>query len=407
MSRFDGAENQVDELFLFRLKVTELDSAFNCLSREQKVEELELLERLLGEMRSRISAVKELESTEEEVSNPDLACRVCNMKFKKIQFLKRHVNGHTRNSCELCKKDFARRRALVMHMKNEHKIIKAETLYTCEYCNRQFAKKPSLIAHIVSHADEKGLLACMMCGKFYATSQELETHQEEHQKACKYSCRICHRGFKRKQQYDLHMEGHEKNQCEHCHEEFSDFKLLARHTSKKHNIIIQRSVKNCKKDGEIDGSVRDFQLGRPRVPKINVVKDDWTSAHASNETVICEFCGVLFSYRQALDKHKLVCPSSPDPAEESGSSLLKCDECCRNFKSKAALARHSHVHDVQRPFLCHCGQSYKRYKHLERHLLLQHNTVIRQTDDQVLVAVCTDEAPQHFIDITQQDSTGS
>jgi len=88
----------------------------------------------------------------------------------------------------------------------------------------------------------------------------------------------------------------------------------------------------------------------------------------------------------------------------SGNSLLKCDECRRNFKSKAALARHSHVHDVQRPFLCHCGQSYKRYKHLERHLLVQHNTVIRQTEDQVLVAVCTDEAPQHFIDITQQEA---
>ena len=123
--------------FQIPIKVTELDSAFNCLSREQKVEELELLERLLGEMRSRISAVKELESTEEEVSNPDLACRVCNMKFKKIQFLKRHVNGHTRNSCELCKKDFARRRALVMHMKNEHKV-QMEKLSTDYQTNLKF-----------------------------------------------------------------------------------------------------------------------------------------------------------------------------------------------------------------------------------------------------------------------------
>ena len=94
-------------------------------------------------------------------------------------------------------------------------------------------------------------------------------------------------------------------------------------------------------------------------------------------------------------------------AVENGNNLLKCGECCRNFKSKAALVRHSHVHDVQRPFLCHCGQSYKRYKHLERHLLAQHNTVIRQTEDQVLVAVCTDEAPQHFIDIAQQEPAGS
>ena len=103
-------------------KVKELDSAFNCLSNEQKVEEFKLLERLLGEMRSRIDAIQVLESTDETPSDPDLTCRVCNMRFKKIQFLKRHVNGHMRNSCEICKKDFARRRALVMHMKIEHKV---------------------------------------------------------------------------------------------------------------------------------------------------------------------------------------------------------------------------------------------------------------------------------------------
>jgi len=342
------------------------------------------------------------------IPDPNLSCNMCNMKFEKIQFLKKHINSHARNVCEFCDQDFARRRALVIHMKKEHKVIKAETLYQCEYCDRQFAKKPSLIAHIINHAEEKGKVACNQCGKFYTTSQELESHQEEHLKACKYSCDKCQRSFKRKQQYDLHMEGHGKNQCQHCDEEFSDFKLLARHSSKKHNIIIQRSVKNCKKDEEDGESVRDFQLGRPKLQKISIVKDDWTSAHADNETVICEFCGVLFSYRQALDKHKQICPSTTDSgAVENGNNLLKCCECDRNFKSKAALARHSHVHDVQRPFLCHCGQSYKRYKHLEKHLLVQHNTVIRQTENQVLVAVCTDEGPQDFIDVVEQESTGS
>lgn len=221
-------------VFEIPIKVKELESAFDCLSKEQKVGELELLEQLLKEMRSRIGTNKELESTDKATSNPDLTCRLCNIKFKNVQFLKRHVNSHMRNSCELCEKDFVRRRALIIHMKKEHKVevkakdhhrsfpikhsqifcwnfcfskvIKAETLYTCEYCNRQFAKKPSLIAHIVSHADEKGKLACVMCGKFYSTRQELESHQEEHQKACKYSCEICRRSFKRKQQYDLHME---------------------------------------------------------------------------------------------------------------------------------------------------------------------------------------------------------
>lgn len=48
---------------------------------------------------------------------------------------------------------------------------------------------------------------------------------------------------------------------------------------------------------------------------MSVVKDDWTSAHADNETAICEFCGVLFSYRQALEKHKQICPSTTNPGK--------------------------------------------------------------------------------------------
>ena len=58
----------------------------------------------------------------------------------------------------------------------------------------------------------------------------------------------------------------------------------------------------------------------------------------------------------------------------------QCVDCGRRFKSKASLARHGHVHDVQRPFLCHCGRAYKRYKHLQRHLLVRHRTVVRDGD---------------------------
>ena len=37
------------------------------------------------------------------------------------------------------------------------------------------------------------------------------------------------------------VQGHEKNRCSECGEEFSDFKLLARHTAKIHQQILQRN----------------------------------------------------------------------------------------------------------------------------------------------------------------------
>ena len=56
------------------------------------------------------------------IPDPNLSCNMCNMKFEKIQFLKKHINSHARNVCEFCDQDFARRRALVIHMKKEHKV---------------------------------------------------------------------------------------------------------------------------------------------------------------------------------------------------------------------------------------------------------------------------------------------
>ena len=143
---------------------------------------------------------------------------------------------------------------------------------------------------------------------------------------------------------------------------------------------------------EDDGTLREFPIGRPKSCKTSCdAADDvsgWNSMSAEEEATICQYCGVMFSYRQALEKHSVNCGAS---TTEEGDARFQCDDCGHKFKSKSALARHRQVHDVQRPFLCHCGQSYKRYKHLQNHLLLEHNTVVRQ-ENPLLVTVCADSS---------------
>ena len=124
------------------------------------------------------------------------------------------------------------------------------------------------------------------------------------------------------------------------------------------------------------------QLLRPGRPK-KVQPDDWASS-TDKEAGMCDRCGVLFSFRQALDKHRssgncVGVTEGSEGADEEEEETERCQECGERFTSRASLARHRQVHDVQRPFLCHCGRSYKRFRHLQAHLLQRHNTVIRET----------------------------
>jgi len=50
-----------------------------------------------------------------------------------------------------------------------------------------------------------------------------------------------------------------------------------------------------------------------------------------------------------------------------------CEKCPKEFKAKNALIRHAEVHSTKRPHKCHCGLTYKRISHLERHLATFHS----------------------------------
>lgn len=130
-----------------------------------------------------------------------------------------------------------------------------------------------------------------------------------------------------------------------------------------------------KKAGDL---VRTVRPGRPKKsPPSRTFRTEWSS-HVDSDRHMCDKCGGLFSNKTSLSKHL----SSCEPVtNEYRVDAFKCNDCGQVFNDQLTLVKHSRAHDVERPFLCHCGRNYKHLKHLQRHLLQQHNTIIRESGD--------------------------
>lgn len=120
--------------------------------------------------------------------------------------------------------------------------------------------------------------------------------------------------------------------------------------------------------------VRTIKPGRPKKNReVPIVRTEWSTNVDSH---MCEKCGGLFSSRASLTKHSSSCnPSTNEYQVDS----FKCNDCGQVFNDQLTLVKHSRAHDIERPFLCHCGRNYKHMKHLQKHLLQRHNTVIRES----------------------------
>lgn len=49
-------------------------------------------------------------------------CKYCGRKFTKINTYRKHVNAHKRNHCKVCGLNFSRRKHLILHAQNVHKL---------------------------------------------------------------------------------------------------------------------------------------------------------------------------------------------------------------------------------------------------------------------------------------------
>ena len=60
---------------------------------------------------------------------------------------KRHLAGHALNACHKCGERLSSRKALVKHLRHEHKLKECEKWFSCDKCPKRFMKKRSWLIH--------------------------------------------------------------------------------------------------------------------------------------------------------------------------------------------------------------------------------------------------------------------
>ncbi|KAI0181630.1 hypothetical protein GGR52DRAFT_46878 [Hypoxylon sp. FL1284] len=65
----------------------------------------------------------------------------------------------------------------------------------------------------------------------------------------------------------------------------------------------------------------------------------------------------------------------------SGVQQRLCTHCGRSFKRSEHLDRHVRTHTKEKPYICHCGQAYSRRDLLTRHQRITHETLSPRSPD--------------------------
>ncbi|XP_059622449.1 gastrula zinc finger protein XlCGF7.1-like [Phlebotomus argentipes] len=158
----------------------------------------------------------------------DKSCSICAKKFHhkyRLNFHMRTVHGSTRKfMCQHCGATFKRLDGLRVHMKchqTEKSARKASKTFQCDICQKSLSSSSNLRGHVKSfHTNERPHL-CRLCGKAYATSAALRTHEKFH--AMPFACSVCGKSFPDASRFEEHLNGHRQVflKCAVCGKKYS------------------------------------------------------------------------------------------------------------------------------------------------------------------------------------------
>ena len=230
------------------------------------------------------------------------------------------------NICDFLSDDLT---VLIKH-KETHKYTEAQSIdialdhkmAKCHFCSKTYTTKYKLKVHLVNFHEEicHTMVTCNYCGKKYITGYQLKVHIESVHKGIRHYCDQCGTPHKTKKNLRSHIllfhERQQKTQrkhlkCKECNRSFD--KLFS--NCKDH-------IKTCEKCGYIT----NFQ---------NNLKNHQSSSNCkpskSKKTIMCGKCSDLFTTVKYMKKHEL---------SHTYGKPYKCSDCGVGFSERYNIKKH-------------------------------------------------------------------
>nr|CAD7569366.1 unnamed protein product [Timema californicum] len=188
----------------------------------------------------------------------------CSKSFSSKFKLVRHELIHSvdrKFRCTICDRTFHRKDHLKNHVK-VHSPIKKTFRCDREGCGKEYSSYLSFRKHSAVHAAEEGNLECKMCGRTFATKEEIVYHLKVHAGSRtvknpsdkKYRCEHCDRKFFTRKDVRRHLVVHTGKRdflCQYCPQRFGRKDHLVRHIKKSHygGAVIKGKVKRQQRGG--------------------------------------------------------------------------------------------------------------------------------------------------------------
>lgn len=294
---------------------------------------------------------------EDFCTSKTLVCPQCEEIFSCRTHFNNHVEGHTRNNCQVCPALFTNRKNLVVHMADAHNVVMlADAAFVCSVpsCERRFVKRSTLHRHLQLRHTTEGQIVCIACGVYCEGEADYRAHSETHKL---WTCEECSESFTRRQQFLVHMSSHEisKYKCITCDQV----------------LPTKARVLDHRKDGHrVEGLSVDFACDKcDQRFHTSAELRDHSHIHKPPGAISCKYCHKTFSTTKICNSHMR---SQHGVYVQSGiESSLICEQCGKQFRSPGLLAKHlKGVHNEQVYSCSFCDHKTNNEVNMRRHRAL-------------------------------------
>lgn len=291
------------------------------------------------------------------------------------------TESHHKLECNICSTHLADFRVLKIHYRNEH-----NTLGYAICCNKKFYKRGLLVDHLHVHKDPE-YFNCQPCKKAFATRRGLEIHIESHNmKERKFKCEECGKSFFKQDIFErhklMHVPEHEKNfPCNQCEKKFASDYLRRQHEDITHNKKYFKICDVCGKSfrdnysflrhmDEHTGAPPSFETceicGKKLTNKYGL-RQHMKMRHTEEnmQSQVCPFCSRV---SPNINAHRLHIKYTHTMERKHA-----CHLCDKSFRRPLELKEHLSTHTGEALYTCpHCPRTFISNANMHKHRKIAH-----------------------------------